>query len=623
MSRPIINADSLFGELKNSLLNIDPVAWAENYLTLDGKPFSLHGNGYKPYADLYRYIGIKALEPNAKPLILVKGRQTAGTTLANVMELYFACSGLFGTNSKPPIRIMHVFPQRETAEKYSKEKLNTMISSSLQIPTRDKKQITRSYIQTLLDQNSDTGDSLKFKLFKGGNFIRVDSTSLSGDRLRGGTADVIFFDEVQDIPAEAIGNTVEILKQAQYGRQPGGVQVFFGTPKRKGSDFFKMWNVSSQQYYYLGCLKCKGYFPLYTPESEDWKKIWIHGFIVKCPHCQYEQDKREAAEHGKWIATRDINDPDIRMVGFFINQFFMPKMKREDIDAEMPANHPTNTERKFQNEVLGEFYQGDATPISPEEIVLTCGDRERGLRARIMPGEEQLVVLGLDYGAKSDLEHLANPDKAKGGQSYTTACVLSVKGPNLFNVDLALKFTRNDPEHKKGVIENIMRQYSVNLAIGDIGFSNDFSHTLHTIYGDRYLVSRAHNKINDKVKFNPDAFPKEIIFERDWHITDMYELLKKGQIKFPLKNYDSIAWAIEHCCNMELKPSISRMGGDPEIHYVKSGPNDFAMALINALLAYRFYITQGFKIKNPNLMREPKKRKEGPLAVLGNITRKF
>jgi hypothetical protein len=415
-----------------------------------------------------------------------------------------------------------------------------------------------------------------------------------------------------------------MLKQAKHGHIPGGVQVYFGTPKRKGSNFYKMWNVSSQQYYYLGCGKCRKHFPLYTPGSDDWEKIWIHGFIVKCTHCGYEQDKRDAAERGKWVPTKDTDDGEVRYIGFHINQFYMPHIKREDIQAERPGIHPTNTERKFQNEVLGEFFQGDASPITSDEIIAECGERDRGVRARIKPGEEQMVVLGIDYGARSDLENLANPERSKAGQSYTTAVVMSIKGPNLFSIDLAIKFPKNEPEAKKGLIDTIMRQYSVDLAVGDIGYSNDFSHMLHTVYGDRYLVSRAHNRINDKVKFNADAYPKEIIFERDFFIGEMFELLKKGQIKFPLKDYDRIAWLIEHCTSMELRPSISRNGGDPEVHYVKgSTPNDGFMALMNAYLAYKYYVTGGFKIKNPNLMNRAVSNKGKPLAVTGFIQRKF
>ena len=614
---------SSFEIFKDKLLNIDPVRFCEQHLLLDGKPFRLNGNGYKPFADIYRYIGIKALEPNSKPVILVKGRQVGGTTMASALEMYFMGCGLFGTNNKPPIRIIHAFPQREHAEKFSKEKLNTMMASSVSVGGDAIKGKNISFMDSLIDNASDSNNSLKFKLFRGGNFIRIDSTGLDGGRLRGGTADVIFYDETQDIPGEAIGNTVEMLKQANHGRQPGGVQVYFGTPKKKGSDYYRMWMRSSQQYYYLGCENCKEHFPLYTPGSNDWEKIWIREYIVKCTHCGHEQDKRDAAERGKWVATKDSNDPDVVYIGFHINQFYMPKIKREDIEAERPGIHPTNDERKFQNEVCGEFYQGDSSPISFEEVIEKCGDRDRMMRARIKPGDEQLVVLGVDYGLKSALERVADQTKREQGQSYTTAVVLTVKGPNLFSIDLALKFPKNDPESKKGLIETIMRQYSVDLAIGDIGYSNDLSHTLHTIYGDKYLVSRAHSKINDKVKYSSDSYPKEIIFERDYFIGEMFELLKKGQVRFPLKDYDRISWLIDHCTSMELKPTMSRFG-DPEIHYTKgSTPNDGMMALINAYLAYKFYITKGFSVKNPNLMNQVGLKKGQPLAITGFIPRKF
>lgn len=614
---------SSFDEFRDKLLNIDPVHFCEKYLTLDGEPFRLNGNGYKPFADIYRYIGIKALESDSKPVILIKGRQVGGTTMACALEMYFVGCGLFGTNGKPPVRIIHAFPQKEIAEKYSKEKLNPMIMSSKQMGESSKGVGSKSYMQSLLDQASESNDSLKFKAFKNGNFLRIDSTGLDGGRLRGGTADIIFYDETQDITGEAIGNTVEMLKQANHGRQPGGVQVYFGTPKRKGSDFYKMWMRSSQQYYYLGCEKCKELFPLYTPGSNDWEKIWIREKIVKCTKCGHEQDKLAAADRGKWIGTKDINDKDVIYVGFHINQFYMPKISREDIDAERPGTHPTNTERKFQNEVVGEFFQGDTSPITFEEIVDKCGDRDRMQRARIKPGEEQLVVLGIDYGLKSSLEQISNPERKAQGQSYTTAVVMSIKGPSLFSIDLAIKFPKNDPAAKQGLIDTIMRQYSVDLCVGDIGYSQDFSHTLHTIYGDKYIVSRAHPKINKKIEFKADCYPKEIVFERDYFIGEMFELLKKGQFKFPLKDYDRISWLIEHCTSMELKPSMSRFG-DPEIHYVKgSTPNDGFMALMNAYLAYKFYVTNGFTIKNPALMNQGASRKGKPLALTGFIPRKF
>ena len=614
----------VFHKLRKSLLNLDPVAFVENYLTLDGKPFRLHNNGYKPFADIYRYIGIKALEPNAKPVILVKGRQVGGTTMASALEMYFMGSGIFGVGDKPPIRVNHAFPQLELAAAYSKTKLNPMIASSIQLEDFEKKPGAKikSVMQSLMDQTSATNDSLHFKQFMGGNHIWVESTGLTGDRLRGRTADVIFFDEVQDTTGEAMGNSLKILTTAKYGKAGKGVQVFFGTPRRKGSDFHKMWQVSSQQYYYLGCEECKKHFPLYTPESDDWEKIWITGFIVKCTHCGCEQDKREAAERGKWVAAKNADDDDCQMIGFHINQLYMPTFTKEDIIGEKPGIHPINTDRVYKNEVLGEFFQGDTSPITIEEIREKCGEPNRKFRASIAPGEEQIVVCGIDYGARNDLEQLANPNKSKSaGQSYSTAVILTAKGPNLLSIEFATKFKRNDMESKKGIIDQLMRQYSLQLTVGDIGFSNDFSELMHTSYGDKYLVSRAHNKINGHIKYNTDMFPKEIQFERDHYIAELFSLMKNGNVKFPFGDYEKIAWLAAHCASMEIKPSISKFG-DPTIHYVKGGtPNDGFMALLNAYIAYKFVLTNGFTNNNPILQQAGFQNK--PLVIAGYIPRRF
>ena len=64
------------------------------------------------------------------------------------------------------------------------------------------------------------------------------------------------------------------------------------------------------------------------------------------------------------------------------------------------------------------------------------------------------------------------------------------------------------------------------------------------------------------------------MFERDFWIAELYDKMKKGDVRFPLGNYEQIVWLIEQCTSMEIKPSISR-SGDITPHYVKSGsPND-------------------------------------------------
>lgn len=623
----------LFTKLKNDLVStVDPVAFCQKYMTLDGDPFRLMGNGYKPFADLYRYIGVKALEPNAKPMILVKGRQVAGTTMASMLTAYFMTCGLFGANGKPPIRIFHTFPHLDMAASYSKTKFNALVSSSVSVedPLIKKTNKPKSFMQNLLDTSTATNDSLHFKQFKGGNHVWLESTGLTGDRLRGRSGDVLLVDEVQDTTTEAIGTITKMMTTAKYGKVGQGVQVYFGTPRGKGSDFHKMWQASSQQFYHLKCEKCEDYFPLYTPESDDWEKIWLYDFIVKCTKCGHEQDKRVAAENGKWVATKDENDESCQMVGFFINQLFMPIFKKEDILSQKPGVHPTNTERIFKNEVLGEFFQGDSSPITTEDIRNKCGDVGRKMVKSIPSEQKKMVVLGIDYGKKADIEQLANSNGIKNvGSSFSVGVVLEVKGPGLLSIERAIKFKKNDLESKKGLVDQIMRDYSVQLAVGDIGFAQDISEILHVAHGDRYLASRVQSKINDpkKIRFSNEAFPKEIQFEKDYFIGEILDKMKKGEIRFPLGDFEKTAWLIDHCASMELKPSISR-NGEPTVHYVKgSGPNDGLMALLNAYLAYKFLITKGFTTNNPIVQEQnfndflPFKNK--PLINLANVKRHF
>lgn len=617
-----LSKTDLFDQIRNTLLNLDPVAFCEKYLTLDGRPFRLNGNGYKPFADIYRYIGVKSLEKNALPVVLVKGRQVGATTMAAAIELYFMACGMFGVPGRPPIRLMHCFPQLELAYAYTKTKLNTMIVTSVGDPNHNVKKIGRqkSYLELKLDTATAANDSLQFKQFEHGNHIWIESTGLDGTRLRGRTVDGILFDEVQDMRGEALGNVIKSLSKAQYGTVGEGIQVYFGTPKQKGTEYWKIWNKSSQQYYYLGCGQCDKHFPLYTPNSNEWEKIWLHSYIVKCTHCGHEQDKREAAERGKWIAHN--TSPDVKFVGYHINQLYMPEFTKEKIIGEKPENHPINTERAYKTEVLGEFYSGDASPITPEELDTVAADKGRKFRAGITFGDKKRVYLGCDWGQKVDADALQIGDKKRQqGQSYSCAVILVAEGPHILSIDFATRLKRNDLESKKGIVEQMFRQYSVSLAVGDIGYANDLTELLQKEYGDKFLASHANSRVNGHIKFKDDVFPSCIEFERDYYIAELYGLLKEGKIRFPYGDYEKIAWLIQHCCSMEIKPTVDRMG-ETGIRYVKGPtPNDGFMALLNAYLAYKFDITEGFSIKHPNLMlKDPTERRPIP-AVIGYLPR--
>lgn len=606
-------------------------------MTLDGEVFRLHGNGYKPFSDIYRYIGIKALEKDGKPVVIVKGRQVGATTMAAALELYLMACGLFGTQNRSPMRVMHCFPLLDLAYTYTKTKLNPMISAAIPDEESAKTNRPKSKIEVKIDNSTGTADSLKLKQFLNGNQILVESTGLTADRLRGRTVDCILFDEAQDIPGVAMANAVKTLSQAKYGPLGSGVQVYFGTPKQKGSAFWDIWQQSSQQYYYLRCEECEEYFPLYTPGSNDWEDIWIeddfapdykdpktglkpHGFVVKCTHCGHEQDKRPAAERGKWMPLRG-EEFDNKFVGYHINQLYMPHLSRSKVIGEKPENNPINTERAYQNEVLGEFFAGDAAPITADQIEEICADKKRTFRRSIGLSENKRVYVGADWGQKIDADALAVGEKGKRqrGQSYSSVVVLSAEGPGILSIEYAKLLKKNDLEYKKAFIDETFRRYSVHLGVGDIGYANDLTEILQRDYNDRFLASRAVGSVKHHAKVSLDTFPKEIAFERDYYIAELFDLMKAGKIRFPYGSYEQIGWLVQHCCSMEIKPTIDR-SGNVDIRYVKgSTPNDGFMALLNSYIAYKYDITNGFNIINPNQMKKDPTKKEKPLAVVGYV----
>lgn len=580
--------ENSFDSLKRELMKIDPVFFAENYLTLDGAPLRITNNGWKFIADIYRHIVTVAMSESGKPIVIVKGRQVGATTMASAVELYLVSSGMFGANNVPPVRVLHAFPQLELMHSFSKDKLEKMINNSLPIADFNYKKQPgklRPYVEAQKAGGKESTDTLLYKQFKNANTLWCDSIGNEGTRVLGRTLDIIFFDEVQDMTEVAIGKTIKCLTRAQFGPQPGGVQVYFGTPRQKGTFFWRMWENSDQRRYYLRCGICEDYFLLYTPGSDKWDSdIWLYENIVKCPSCGEEQNKIEAIERGKWISTPGREDTPV--VGFHFNQLFIPEFTKEAIVKEKPENNTLNSEITWNNEVLGEFHSGEGMPITFEEIYTMCRDPDRHM-AKAIPQGEKHVYLGFDWGGKPDI------DGVKRGQSFSCGVVLSVDHDERFVIEYAAKLKHSDLDSKKEFVDNMFRLYGARSAMGDIGFAEDLSSDLKVTYGEKYKTVRNSSMVAGGIKYNKEEM--EVVIDKDKVVEEMFNLLRKGKFRFPWASYERIAWLVKHCTSMESKWVTRR--GEPHKTYVKGkSQNDGLMALINAYLAYKYDKTKGFKL---------------------------
>ena len=358
--------------------------------------------------------------------------------------------------------------------------------------------------------------------------------------------------------------------------------------------------MSDQRYYHLGCKNCKGTFPFYLPDDDRWTKIWVSGHTIKCPLCGTEQTKVESINLGKWVPSKK----DAKFVGFHINQLYIPYFSKENILDLMPENNPAQTDRIWNNEVIGEFYSGYGMPITKADIYNLCRDADRRFSRKI-DGNKKATYLGIDWGGKND-----SKDDI-GGQSYSCAVVLSVGIDGTLSIEHAHKLRKNNYEYKKDTVYEMYRRFGIQRGVSDWFFGQDVVHDLQLRYKDKFLGAQGSGSLVKPLKYREDELI--ITYNKDLMIEELFDLLRKGKIRFPWKSYENIEWLIDHCTSMEVKQRI--VAGSPIKTYVKgSSPNDGLMALMYAYMAYKFDITSGFSVR-PGFSR----KWEAPTAALAKV----
>lgn len=388
----------------------------------------------------------------------------------------------------------------------------------------------------------------------------------------------------QDMYQIAIGNSTKTLTAAKYGQTGKGVQVYFGTPKEKGTWFEMTWNMSDQRYYHLGCPNCEETYPFYLPNDDRWKDIWIGGYDIKCPICGHISKKIEAIELGKWVSSRP--NEETSFVGFHINQFYIPHLTREYIDEQMPENNPSQSERVWNNEVVGEFYSGVGMPLTRQDIELYCKDADRAFSKQISSNDKR-TYLGVDWGDKTGQDDQ--------GESFSCVVVLSDVGDGTLLIEHAHKLRERHFEYKKSTIKEMYRRFGIKQGVSDFFFGQDVVRDVQSGMGDRFLGAQGSGNLLNALKYREDELM--ISYNKDLMIDELFDKIRKGKIRFPWKSYEYVEWLIDHCTSMGTALR-AKTGGQLMKTYVKgTTPNDGLMALMYAYMAWKFDFTDRFTIK--------------------------
>ena len=169
------------------IVDLKTSEFAETFLYLNGQRFSL--NDYPHLRAVYNC--------NKEKVILKFSRQTAkSTTLANIKV----------TNSvtRPHFKSLFISPSVDQTKVFSHDRVNPVIEGS---PF-----VKRHYLNSQLIQN------VFMKQLLNGSRMYLRYASLNADRVRGYSADMCLFDEIQDQFEDNIPVIEETMSRSMYKR---------------------------------------------------------------------------------------------------------------------------------------------------------------------------------------------------------------------------------------------------------------------------------------------------------------------------------------------------------------------------------------------------------------------
>jgi len=451
---------------------------AEKLVYLEGKPFSLEE--YQPFRLVY-----DCMEP---VMVLMCGRQVGkSTSLANFL--------LVGGIAVPQFRSLFVAPSKEQTSRFS----NTRFAKALFFSPLIKKY----FVNNIMPANNVT-----LRMLANGSEFYFSYAVDDADRIRGISADIICYDEVQSMILEAIEPVIRECQAAS----PYKWRVYCGTPLSAENDIEVMlWQKSKQCEWVVQCKSCGSHNIL------GWKNLGPAEVGVICSRCEKALDVR----NGVWFAT----NPKGRIAGFRIPQIALYRnVATKDLYQSILDKREDFSTAQFNNEVLGVSDSMGARLISPEMIKALCKDYtwfEDRVNPEAMKGVVTAVA-GVDWSGQS-------PQNV----SRTTLAIWGL----LSNGKYRLLYGKIYPVgHAIQDIEDIVRKakmYNVRILIGDDGEGMLANAQLRQKLGEHVVYGNRYGGMDGKVRWNNNVNAPGYRSDKTLLVDQIMQGIIAKQFEFP------------------------------------------------------------------------------------------
>ncbi len=305
-------------------------------LTLKGKPYTLED--HFPFAPLFR---------TRKPsqLMIKSGRQVSKSTS-------IAANAIVTAVSKPFFAILFVTPLYEQVRRLSNNYVRPFI---------DQSPVKSLWIGT------STENSVLQRSFKNQARLYFSFALLDADRVRGISADVVAWDEAQDMDPDLVPIVKEVMSHSEWG-----LSWFTGTPKTEDNIMESLWQSSSQAEWFIRCDSCS----YWNIPSKEYDIVEMMGPLrddiseenpaTLCRMCQKPINPKK----GRWVHRYREKRWDF--AGYHIPQIIMPlhygsRKKWSELLAKRSGSGNT-TKAQFYNEVLGESFDESTKLITVGDL---------------------------------------------------------------------------------------------------------------------------------------------------------------------------------------------------------------------------------------------------------------
>lgn len=280
---------------------------------------------------------------SVREVVFMKAAQIGGSELGNNWIGYVIHIS--------PGSMLMIQPTIETAERYSKMRIQPMIDHSAELSRRVKPARSR-----------DSGNTILEKQFPGGIWIAGGANSAAS--LRSMPIKYLMLDEIDSYPLDLDeeGNPIELAEARQRTYKHSKKTFKLSTPTtEEKSAIAKEFELTDQRYYHVPCPECAGLQHLrfeqlrykYNPKTKVASEVYY-----ECEHCNHliaEHHKTKMLRDGKWIATVPENS-NPKKVGYHLNSLYSPLgwFGWDDACQKYEAALLDKTKMKtFENTVLG------------------------------------------------------------------------------------------------------------------------------------------------------------------------------------------------------------------------------------------------------------------------------